>query len=347
MKIAAITSTVKTHKRENMRLNIIGAGGWGTALAAILASNGLLPIIWAREQETADAINNTNENSTFLPGVILSKSVRAVTDFATATDASVLVLAVPTQFIRETVKKNAALFKGKTIINVAKGIERGTGLRVSQILHEAAGIVPENYVVLTGPSHAEEAARNTPTAVVAASSNRDAVKIAQEAFSTASFRVYSGDDVIGAEIGGAVKNIIAIAAGIIDGLEIGDNAKAALITRGLAEMSRLGAALGADVRTFAGLSGLGDLIVTCNSRHSRNRRVGEDIGRGKLLADILSEMKSVAEGVWTTESVLALANSLGIEMPIAAQVGDILFRNKSPRAAIIELMTRENRSENY
>ncbi|MCC6844795.1 MAG: NAD(P)-dependent glycerol-3-phosphate dehydrogenase [Bacteroidetes bacterium] len=329
-----------------MRLNIIGAGGWGTALATILSANGLEPTLWVRERETADTINNTHENSAFLPGVTLSKSIRVVNDLAAAAGAPVLVLAVPTQYIRETVKKNVALFEGKIIINVAKGIERGTGLRVSQILREAAGITPENYVVLTGPSHAEEVARNTPTAVVAASENQEAVKIAQEAFSTASFRVYSGDDVIGAEIGGAVKNIIAIAAGIIDGLEIGDNAKAALITRGLAEMSRLGAALGADVRTFAGLSGLGDLIVTCDSRHSRNRRVGEEIGRGKQLPAILSEMRSVAEGVWTTESVLALADSLGVEMPIAAQVGDILFRNKSPRAAIIELMTRETRSEN-
>lgn len=329
-----------------MQLNIIGAGGWGTALATILSANGLAPVLWVREREIADTINNTHENSAFLPGVILPKSICIETDLIAATAAPMLIMAVPTQYIRETVGKNIALFKGKIIVNVAKGIERGSGMRVSQILGDVAGITPENYVVLTGPSHAEEAARNTPTAVVAASANHAAVKIVQEAFSTDFFRVYSGDDVIGAEIGGAVKNVIAIAAGIIDGLEIGDNAKAALITRGLAEMSRLGAALGADIRTFAGLSGLGDLIVTCGSRHSRNRRVGEYIGRGKSLDNILSEMRSVAEGVWTTESVLALASSLGVEMPIAEQVGNILFRNKSPRAAIIELMTREIRSEN-
>ncbi len=328
-----------------MQVNIIGAGGWGTALSVILASNGIKPILWARNKDVIDSINTKNENAIYLPGVELPNTIVATNDLLRATDAPILVLAVPTQYIRSVVEAHKELFAGKLIINAAKGIERITGLRVSEILAETVNIQSENYVALTGPSHAEEAALHTPTAVVAASANNEAAIIAQEAFSTASFRVYSGEDVVGAEIGGAVKNVIALAAGIVDGLRIGDNTKAALITRGLAEITRLGMALGADSRTFAGLSGLGDLIVTCSSRHSRNRHVGEEIGRGKTLMNILSEMRSIAEGVWTTESVVNLAQYLKVEMPIAEQVRNILFYDKSPKVAILELMTRENRSE--
>ncbi len=328
-----------------MHVHVIGAGGWGTALAAILANNGLSPLLWTREEEVIASINSAHENPTFLPGVQLPKSIRATGDLAAALAAPVILIAVPTQYIRSVVEPHRELFRGKIVISAAKGIERNTSMRVSQVLAEAAGIPPERFGVLTGPSHAEEVAVHTPTTVVAASVNPDVVRIAQEAFTTTSFRVYSGADVIGAEVGGAVKNVIAIAAGIVDGLAMGDNTKAALITRGLAEITRLGVALGADARTFSGLSGLGDLIVTCGSRHSRNRHVGEEIGRGNTLEAITGNTKMVAEGVWTTESVVELSRKIGVEMPIATQVRSILFEGKSPRQAIIDLMTRESRAE--
>lgn len=328
-----------------MHVHVIGAGGWGTALAAILAGNGLAPLLWTREEQVANTINSTHENPVFLPGVQLPKAIRATSDIEAALSSPVILLAVPTQYIRSVVSAHRELFQGKIVINAAKGIERHTSMRVSQILAEAAGVPPELFGVLTGPSHAEEVAIHTPTTVVTASVNPDIVRIAQEAFTTTSFRVYSSSDVIGAEVGGAVKNVIAIAAGIVDGLAMGDNTKAALITRGLAEITRLGVALGADARTFSGLSGLGDLIVTCGSRHSRNRHVGEEIGRGKTLEAITGETQMVAEGVWTTESVVELSHKIGVEMPIAEQVRSILFQGKSPRQAIIDLMTRESRAE--
>jgi len=328
-----------------MIIGILGAGGWGTALACVAAENAHDVILWAREPTVAEAISTTRENVPYLPGVHIPPSVRATNDPALVTQADMVILAIPTQHVRSALQIHRFPISGKLLVNAAKGIERGTHLRVSQVLRETIGVASDNYVVLSGPSHAEEVARAVPTTVVAASSSESAAEIVQRALSTPTFRIYRSLDVIGVELGGALKNVIAIAAGIVDGLQMGDNTKAALVTRGLAEMTRLGVELGANPLTFSGLSGLGDLFVTCTSRHSRNRLVGERIGRGESLSDILASMKMVAEGIETTVSTLELANDYGIEMPIAEQVYRILFEGKNPRTTIAELMTRQIKRE--
>lgn len=332
--------------RERMKTGIIGAGGWGTALAMVLAANQHQTTLWTRSEDVANEINSSHSNSIFLPGVTIPSSIRATTNPRDLDDTELLVIAVPTQYIRTILSTYQFDFKGKIIVSGAKGIERHTLLRVSEILKDAAGI-NDRFSVLTGPSHAEEVARLMPTTVVAASTQPDIARIVQKAFTTSAFRVYSSTDVIGAELGGALKNVIAIAAGIIDGVKMGDNTKAALITRGLAEMTRFGTALGAEANTFSGLSGLGDLFVTCSSRHSRNRRVGEQIGAGKSLAEILSETQTVAEGVSTSESAFELSRKHGVEMPIVEQVYRILFDGKSPRKAINDLMVRRAKPEQW
>lgn len=329
----------------NQTIFVIGAGGWGTALASRLAINSHEVFLWALEEEVADSINNLNENPEFLPGAKLPKGIVAVNEFSALKKADYVVLATPTQFIRPLLEDKKSLLQNKPVINVAKGIERNTLFRVSEILADVIDIRQENYAVLTGPSHAEEVIRNVPTTIVAASWDPSFSKIVQELFSDEKFRVYTSDDVIGCEIGGSLKNVIAIAAGIIDGLELGDNTKAALITRGLAEISRLGTALGAKHMTFSGLSGLGDLFVTCNSRHSRNRAVGERIGRGMKLDDIIASTKKIAEGIYTTESAYNLGRDHKVEMPIAEQMYEILFRNILPTDAIRNLMTRRSKGE--
>jgi glycerol-3-phosphate dehydrogenase (NAD(P)+) len=255
------------------------------------------------------------------------------------------ILAVPTQYIRPVFTQYRFPIKEKILVNLSKGIEKNSLMRVSQILNDVSGINGKQYVVLTGPSHAEEVSRKTPTTIVAASDVIENARLIQDIFTNSYFRVYTSDDVIGCEIGGALKNVIAIAAGIIDGLGIGDNTKAALITRGLAGMTRLGVTLGANPITFSGLSGLGDLIVTCNSKHSRNRYVGEQIGKGRLLKEILSDMKMVAEGVETTASTNQLSEKHQVELPITAQVYKILFEDVAPLKAIANLMTRETKHE--
>lgn len=328
-----------------MNIAILGAGGWGTALACVAAENGHRVVLWAREAAVAECIAATRENAQYLPGVVVPESVCATTDPSAVASADLVILAIPTQFIRTTLTSYAFPIRNKLTVNVAKGIEQRTHLRVSQLLREVLGVGSDHYVVLSGPSHAEEVARGVPTAVVAASSSETAAEIVQRALSTPTFRIYRSLDVVGVELGGALKNVIAIAAGIIDGLGIGDNTKAALITRGLAEISRLGTELGANPLTFSGLSGLGDLFVTCTSRHSRNRLVGERIGRGESLSSILASMRMVAEGVATTVSALELASDYGIEMPITEQVYRILFEGKDPRHAITELMTRQVKRE--
>ncbi len=328
-----------------MNIGIIGAGGWGTALAQVAAANGHSVRLWTRSQTLVSEINVQRSNSVFLPGVQLGDGIVATTEAVDFDQDELLVISVPTQFIRSVFANHPFKVHDKVIANAAKGIENKTLLRVSQLLKECCKIDRDNYVVLTGPSHAEEVVREVPTTVVAASSDENTARIVQDVFNNATFRVYRSSDVIGAELGGALKNVIAIAAGIIDGLGTGDNTKAALITRGLAEITRLGVELGANPMTFSGLSGLGDLIVTCDSRHSRNRRVGEQIGMGKTLGDILADMPMVAEGVATTESAYFLAKRHGVEMPIVEQVYEILFHNKSPRQAVHDLMTRESKSE--
>lgn len=328
-----------------MNIAIIGAGGWGTALSCIAAENGHRVTLWARQQAIADEINSQRINSQYLPDITIPPAVEATVNPHAIERADMIIVAMPTQFIRAAMNTYRFPLRGKIVVNAAKGIERGTHLRISQVLREVANVGSDEYVVLSGPSHAEEVARGVPTTVVAASTSESAAEIVQHALSTPTFRVYRSLDVVGVELGGALKNVIAIAAGIIDGLQMGDNTKAALVTRGLAEISRLGTELGANPLTFSGLSGLGDLFVTCTSRHSRNRLVGERIGRGETLSQILASMKMVAEGVATTISALELASDYGIELPIAEQVYHILFEGKDPRQAITELMTRQVKRE--
>ncbi|MGE5479157.1 MAG: NAD(P)H-dependent glycerol-3-phosphate dehydrogenase [Chloroflexota bacterium] len=327
------------------KITTLGAGGWGTALADMLARSGFDVTLWSFEAETADEINSQHTNGVYLPGIALSERVCATTDPRLALESDIIVNTIPTQFIRSVIVNSRFDFTGRHVVNGSKGIEVNSHKRISEIFAEAGGVSPENFATLTGPSHAEEVARKMPTTVVVASANIDLACEVRETFSCESFRVYSSSDVVGCEIGGALKNVIAIAAGVIDGLGMGDNTKAALITRGLAEMTRLGAALGASPMTFSGLSGLGDLYVTCSSKHSRNRRVGELIGKGKTLPEILSETKMVAEGVPTTKSAVELAKSLDAELPIAEAMGNILFEDRKPLDAIRDLMTRSGKDE--
>lgn len=327
-----------------MKVAVIGAGAWGTALAAVAAENGHDVILWAREEHVVHEINTHHSNATFLPDASLSDAIRASHSMDDVHDADVTIIATPTQYIRSVLTSHRQFFANTTIVSVAKGIEIGTHLRVSQIL-EDVGVAPRDYVVLSGPSHAEEVVRRMPTTVVASSTSIDAAQRIQTVMSTETFRVYTSTDVVGVEVCGALKNVIAIAAGIVDGIGFGDNTKAALITRGLAEIARLGVALGAHQQTFFGLAGLGDLFVTCASVHSRNRYVGEQIGIGRSLTDILEGMSAIAEGVPTTKAALELSAFVGVELPIASKVSSILFDGEDPKDAIRELMMRPVKNE--
>jgi glycerol-3-phosphate dehydrogenase (NAD(P)+) len=328
-----------------MNVAIIGAGGWGTALALVLAANDHHVTLWARDPATVLAMQQQRTNPEYLPGVAIPDGIVLTHNPADTASAGLVVVAVPTQFIRSAFQTYSFDVQDKIVVSVCKGVERGTLLRVSQVLADVAGVELTQFADLTGPSHAEEVARALPTTVVAASKNEDVAKIVQRTFARPTFRVYYSNDLIGAELGGAVKNVMAIAAGIIDGLGLGDNTKAALITRGLAEITRLGVAMGAQERTFSGLSGLGDLIVTCSSRHSRNRAVGEKIGKGMTLQDIMASTHQIAEGVSSTESVRALARRASVEMPIVEKVYETLFEGKPAPLAMQELMTREHKAE--
>lgn len=328
-----------------MNLAVVGAGGWGTALACVLASKNNDVLLWGHNPVVVNEINTRRANATYLPDVHIPESIVATHDVAELGNADAIVLAIPTQFIRPALATYNIPLQEKIVISGSKGVEQNTLLRVSEILNDVAGVRSENFVALTGPSHAEEVAKGVPTTVVAASVSASTAHYVQNMFSTPTFRVYSSQDAIGAELGGALKNVIAISSGIIDGLAFGDNTKAALMTRGLVEITRLGIAMGAEPATFSGLSGLGDLIVTCMSRHSRNRWVGEQIGKGKKLEHILSETKKVAEGVATTVSARALSHKYNVEMPIVEQVYQVLFEQKEPREAIQTLMLREAKPE--
>ena len=330
-----------------MKVAVLGAGGWGTALALVLSANNHAVTLWAREKSTVATIRETATNPQYLPGVSIPSTLHVTHHADDIAPAELVVVAIPTQFIRSAFVHYKFALDDKIVVSVCKGIERGTLLRVSQILQDTAGIDMMRFADLTGPSHAEEVARALPTTVVAASYSEEIAKIVQKTFSRPTFRVYHSTDVIGAELGGAVKNVMAIAAGIVDGLGLGDNTKAALITRGLAEITRLGTAMGANPITFSGLSGLGDLIVTCASRHSRNRAVGEKIGRGMTLSEIIRGTQQVAEGISSTESVRELARKQGVEMPIVEKVYQVLFEGKPCHIAMQELMTREHKAEHW
>jgi glycerol-3-phosphate dehydrogenase (NAD(P)+) len=325
---------------------VLGDGAWGTAIALLLAGNPDHRVaLWSAREENGQLLRERRENVRLLPSVPIPDSILLTTDIAEAVDrADLWIAAVPTVYLRATLGAAApALRQDRPVLSLAKGLENGTFLRPSEILRQVLGV--HRVAVLSGPSHAEEVSRNLPTTVVAASDDLDLARWVQQRFSTERFRVYTNLDVAGVELGGALKNIIGIAAGISDGLHFGDNAKAALLTRGLVEMARFGVALGAEHATFFGLAGLGDLITTCTSKHGRNRHVGERLARGEKLADILSSMKMVAEGVYTTRSVHDKAARMGIDMPITQEVYRVLYEGKDPLAAVNDLMLREPKTE--
>lgn len=326
---------------------VVGAGGWGTALSMVLAENYKNVHIWARSPEIVDEINNHRTNNQYLPNTTLPNNIIATSELSVFEGVDIVVNAVPTQYIRDFYKNHSININGKYIVNASKGIENNSILTISGIFREVYGVDENHYCILTGPSHAEEVCNKLPTAIVAGSKNSKLVEIVQKSFTTDYFRVYASDDVTGCEIGGALKNVIAIAAGILDGLKLGDNTKAALLTRGLAEIARLGVALGADHKTFSGLSGLGDLFVTCNSKHSRNRNFGEKIGSGQNAQEILKQSRMVVEGVFTSESAYELGKRSKIEMPITEEIYNTIFEGKDPKEAINELMTRDRKNEWY
>jgi glycerol-3-phosphate dehydrogenase (NAD(P)+) len=335
---------------EPRSISIFGAGSWGTALAILLAESGHHATLWARRPEVATQLQETRVNDPYLPGAALPGALGVTSDLMAAGKAGdVWVFAVPSQSVRPIAAELDAVATRDTIaVSVAKGIENETLLTTTHVLDQALTHVPiEQIGVLYGPSHAEEVASGKPTTVVASAHSVEVAREIQLLFFTERFRVYLNPDVTGVEIGGSVKNVLAIAAGISDGLGYGDNAKAAIVTRGMAEIRRLGVAMGADPSTFGGLSGIGDVVVTCMSRWSRNRNVGEEIGRGKSLDDIIAGMAMVAEGVMTTKSVHGLAERFRIDMPITQSVYEVLFEGKNPHDAVADLMTREAKREEW
>jgi len=324
---------------------VVGAGAWGTALADLLARNGHPVTMWAHEADVAESITRRHVNDRFLAGVNLSPMVRATTDLDETLDgASLVCFVTPSHVLRSIVRAGAShLARGATICVASKGIEEGSlELMSDVVVDEAPG---HSVVALSGPSFAAEVVAKQPTAIVAASDDDAASTMVQEALSNSHFRVYTHDDVIGVELGGSLKNVMAVAAGIVEGVGLGFNSRAALITRGLAEMTRLGIALGAKAATFAGLAGMGDLVLTCTGSLSRNRALGVAVGQGATLAEALAGKETIAEGVMTTRSAHALAAREGIEMPIVATVHRILFDGHPARLAVQELMTRELRAE--
>lgn len=323
------------------RAVVIGDGSWGTTLALVLQRAGVKTCLWSAFPEQANEMASRRENRKFLPGIRLPDELEIHADpFTAAADVDLAVSVVPTQYLREVAARfEDALAGDVPIVSGTKGIEIETFRTPSFILAEVLGDRPS--AVLAGPSHAEEVAQGLPASVVCASADGELAQRVQEAFSGDTFRVYTHADPLGAELGGALKNVIALAAGASDGLGLGDNAKSALVTRGMMEMARFGKLLGADPATFFGLSGFGDLVTTCCSQHSRNRRVGEEIGKGRSLAEILEGMSSVAEGVWTTKALFGPeAEGRAVSMPIAEQVHAVLFENKDPGAAVTDLMRR-------
>lgn len=328
-----------------MRCAVVGAGAWGTALSDLLARNGHEVRLWAYEPDVVESVNTRHENVRFLSGHALSPAVAATGDVVRAVEGTDLVtLATPSHVLRRIVKSAAgALSPSAPVVVATKGIEQGTLCLMTEVVEQE---LPDSTVVaLSGPSFAVEVVGRQPTAVVVASAQEEAAEVAQLAFSSPYFRTYTHTDVIGVELGGALKNVMAVATGIAEGLGLGFNARAALITRGLAEMTRLGVELGAEQSTFAGLAGLGDLVLTCTGSLSRNRAVGVEVGKGRKLDDVLRDRETVAEGVVTAQSARELAAREGVEMPIVDTVNRVLFEGQSARGAITALMTRELRAE--
>lgn len=331
------------------KVTVLGAGSWGTALAVVLAENGVDTLVWTHREDQAQEINNEHTNKKYLPNTSLPTNLRSTSDLEKAANfGDTIVVAVPTKAIREVCGNlNDVLLSRKLFVHVSKGIEPVSLLRISEIIETT--VKPEllsDIVVLSGPSHAEEVVLQHPTTVTAACTNHEAAEKVQDLFMSNYFRVYTSDDVIGVELGGALKNVIALAAGITDGLQYGDNAKAALITRGLAEITRLGVKMGGNPFTFSGLTGMGDLIVTCTSVHSRNWRAGNMLGKGMTLSEVLDQMGMVVEGVRTTKAAFQLSEKFDVPMPITSELYSVLFAEKTPREAVDALMVRIKKREN-
>ena len=326
-------------------IGVLGGGSWGTALSILLTNKGYDMDMWVRNKEQASQMNLSRENKRYLPNIELPEGLRISEDLEkTLYKKDVILLSVPTHGVREALyNAKKYISKDQVIVNVAKGIENDTLLRISQIVKE---ILPKNYyAVLSGPSHAEEVALKMPTTVVSASEHKSIAEYIQDLFTTPTFRVYTNPDIIGVELGGSLKNIIALGAGISDGLNYGDNTKAALMTRGLFEIARLGLKLGANPDTFSGLSGIGDLIVTCTSMHSRNRRAGILLGQGKTLDQSVQEVGMVVEGVKTTKSAYKMSEKYGLEMPITDEIYRVLYENEEVKESVNRLMGREKKHE--
>lgn len=327
-----------------MKTAVIGSGGWGTALAMLLLENGNDVTLWSYTEEESRVLRETGENP-MLKGVPLPKELKLTTDLGCVAGCGVVVLATPSFAVRSTARQMAPhLTAGTVVVSVSKGIEKETSTTLTEAIHEELG---PNYpvVALSGPSHAEEVGRGVPTAVVSASKNQKAAELVQDLFMSPRFRVYASDDVTGVELAAALKNVIALCAGCCDGMGCGDNTKAALMTRGLTEIARLGVAMGGRKETFAGLAGVGDLIVTCTSMHSRNRRCGILIGKGMEPAQAVKEIGAVVEGYYAAANAKALAEKLEVEMPIAAAAYEVLYHGKDPKVVLQELMTRAKKHE--
>ena len=327
------------------KISIIGAGSWGTALARLLAVNGHDVVMWSIVEDEIRMLQENHEHLTKLPGVKLPDDIVFTTDMECAVKGKdILVLAVPSPYTRSTSRTMAPyVSEGQIIVSVAKGIEESTLKVLADVIKEE--IPQADVAVLCGPSHAEEVGRGIPTTVVAGAKTRKTAEYIQNVFMNKVFRVYTSPDMMGMELGGALKNVIALAAGIADGLGCGDNTKAVLITRGIAEMSRLGVAMGGHIETFNGLTGIGDLIVTCASRHSRNRKAGYLIGQGKTMQEAMDEVKMVVEGVYSAKAAKILAEKYHIDMPIVEEVNQVLFEGKSAKEAMTDLMLRDKKIE--
>lgn len=328
-------------------VSVIGAGSWGTALAVLLTNNGHKTVLWSHRQEQAEEIAAAREHKEKLPGVILPEELEITANLEKALkNKAVIVLAVPSVAVRMTARKMKPFIKkGQLIVNVAKGIEEHTLMTLTDIIEEE---IPGSHAcVLSGPSHAEEVSRKLPTTCVVGAKDKETAEFLQNIFMSPVFRVYISPDILGIELGGALKNVIALAAGTADGLGYGDNTKAALITRGITEIARLGIVMGARADTFYGLSGIGDLIVTCASRHSRNRKAGFLMGQGRTMQQAMDEVKMVVEGVYSAKAGKELAEKYQVEMPIIEQVNKVLFEDKNPAEAVQELMVRDKKIESW
>lgn len=327
------------------KVGVLGGGSWGTALAILLAQKGYDITMWLRDEKQFKEMNELRINQKYLPNIKLPSNLRLTLDLEEVSfKKDMILLSVPTHGVREALNNcKAYINSDQILVNVAKGIENESLLRISEIVEE---LLPNNkYAVLSGPSHAEEVAKNMPTTVVSASKNKKVAEYVQDLFITPSFRVYTNPDVIGVELGGSLKNVIALGAGISDGLSCGDNTKAALMTRGIFEMARLGEKMGAKGSTFSGLSGIGDLIVTCTSMHSRNRRAGILIGQGMKTDEAIKEIGMVVEGIKTTKSAFELSKQYNIEMPITEEIYDVLYHNSNVKDSISNLMVRDRKHE--